>query len=159
MEDKPYSGCPSDSPFMLKGIEMATKKLCILGSTGSIGTQALELVDDLGIKVTALSAQSSVEKMEEQIRRFSPPVVCMKEEKAASELAARIRDTNTKVLSGEDGLIQLIHESDADTVLTSIPVPARAICSFSRVSNALFGSVLYSMFGAFCTAGSRYWDA
>ena len=99
---------------------MATKKICILGSTGSIGTQALELVNDLGIKVTGLSAQSSVDKMEEQIRRFLPAVVCMKEEKAASELRIRIKDTDTKVLSGEDGLIQLIHECDADTVLTSI---------------------------------------
>ena len=119
-EDKSYLGCHSDSPFMLKGNDMATKKICILGSTGSIGTQALELVNDLGIKVTGLSAQSSVNKMEEQIRRFLPAVVCMKEEKAASELRIRIKDTDTKVLSGEDGLIQLIHECDADTVLTSI---------------------------------------
>lgn len=99
---------------------MATEKLCILGSTGSIGTQTLELINDLGIEVTALSANSNVKKMEDQIRRFNPPVVCMKDEYAASDLRDRIRDTGTKVFEGEEGLINLIHESQADTVLTSI---------------------------------------
>ena len=99
---------------------MATEKLCILGSTGSIGTQTLELVDDLGIKVTALSANSNVDKMEKQIRRFSPSVVCMNDVHAAKDLRDRIKDTDTTVLSGEDGLVHLVHECQADTVLTSI---------------------------------------
>lgn len=113
-------GCPSDSPFILKGNIMATKKLCVLGSTGSIGTQTLELVNDLGIEITALSANSNVKKMEEQVRCFAPPIVCMNDEQAASDLRDRIRDTNTKVLAGDKGLINLVHECQADTVLTSI---------------------------------------
>ena len=99
---------------------MSTKKLCILGSTGSIGTQTLDIVNDLGIEVTGLTANSNVKRMEEQVRRFSPSYVCMREEAAASDLRVRISDRSTKVFSGESGLMEVIHSSDADTVLTSI---------------------------------------
>ena len=99
---------------------MATQKLCILGSTGSIGTQALDLVEDLGIRVNALSANSNVKKMEEQIRRFHPSVVCMTDSSAAADLKQRTSDTGTLILSGENGLIDMLYEGDADTVLTSV---------------------------------------
>ena len=99
---------------------MATQKLCILGSTGSIGTQALEIVDDLGISITALSANSNTKKMEDQIRRFNPSVVCMTDTDAAADLRQRVSDTGTRVLSGNQGLIDLLDLCDADTVLTSI---------------------------------------
>ena len=99
---------------------MATEKLCILGSTGSIGTQALELVDDLNIQVMALTANSNTKKMEAQIRRYKPEVVCMTDQNAASDLRARISDTDTVVLSGEEGLVDILYQTDADTVLTSV---------------------------------------
>ena len=91
---------------------MATKKLCILGSTGSIGTQALELVDDLGIKVTALSAQSSVEKMEEHAANgrnysgkcFISMSACMEDARAVAELVEeRFPRLNGKVLINSIG--------------------------------------------------------
>ena len=99
---------------------MATDKLCILGSTGSIGTQALDIVEDLGIEITGLTANSNVGKMEQQVRRFHPAYVCMKDENAAHDLKIRIADTNTVVLSGEEGIIDVVSCAESDTVLTSI---------------------------------------
>ena len=99
---------------------MATDKLCILGSTGSIGTQALDIVEDLGIEITGLTANSNVGKMEQQVRKFHPAYVCMKDENAAHDLKIRIADTNTVVLSGEEGIIDVVSCAESDTVLTSI---------------------------------------
>ncbi|MBR3635077.1 MAG: 1-deoxy-D-xylulose-5-phosphate reductoisomerase [Lachnospiraceae bacterium] len=98
------------------------KNICILGSTGSIGTQTLDIVreysDDL--KVISLSASGSVDKMEAQIREFSPKAVCMFKEDAANELRRRVADTNTKVLSGMDGLIELCEDDEVDMVVTAV---------------------------------------
>jgi 1-deoxy-D-xylulose 5-phosphate reductoisomerase len=99
---------------------MAVTKLSILGSTGSIGTQALSLVDDLGIEVTALSASRNSRLMEEQVRRFRPSMVCMADEDAARDLSVRISDLNTQVLSGEQGMVELASSADCDTVLNSV---------------------------------------
>lgn len=99
---------------------MSVKKLCILGSTGSIGTQALSLVEQLGITVKGLSASGNVRLMEEQIRRFHPDAVCMADSEAAEDLAARISDTDTKVLSGSEGMTELAASCDCDTVLNSV---------------------------------------
>ncbi len=99
---------------------MATKRLCILGSTGSIGRQTLELVDSLDISVVALSAYKSVDLIEQQIRRFSPAYACLIDTGAAADLKTRVADTATVVLSGETGILEMIRLSDADTVLTSI---------------------------------------
>lgn len=99
---------------------MSVKKLSILGSTGSIGTQALSLVDDLGITVTALSASRNSKLMEEQVRRFRPSAVCMADEEAAKDLAVRISDLNTRVLSGESGMVELASSDECDTVLNSV---------------------------------------
>ena len=82
------------------------KKICILGSTGSIGTQTLEIVREYNsdLEVVALSAAKNVELIEKQIREFKPKFVCMYEENAAKELAVKIADTDTKVLAGKDVL-------------------------------------------------------
>lgn len=98
------------------------KRICILGSTGSIGTQTLEIVrnyrDDL--QVVSMSAAGSVELMEQQVREFKPDKVCMFKESAAADLRQRIADTSTEVLSGMDGLIELCTDENADIVVTAI---------------------------------------
>ena len=99
---------------------MSVKKLSILGSTGSIGTQALSLVDSLGIEVTALSASRNSVLMEEQVRRFRPSMVCMADEDAAADLRVRIADLGTKILSGEQGMVEIAASADCDTVLNSV---------------------------------------
>lgn len=80
------------------------KLLTILGSTGSIGTQALEVVDLQGYEVLALTAGSNVDIIEQQIRKYTPQYAALADEKAASELAVRVADTSTKVLSGLEGV-------------------------------------------------------
>ena len=99
---------------------MSVKKLSILGSTGSIGTQTLSLVDSLGIEVTALSASRNSVLMEEQVRRFRPSMVCMADEDAAADLRVRIADLGTKILSGERGMVEIAASADCDTVLNSV---------------------------------------
>ena len=83
---------------------MVTKTLTILGSTGSIGTQALEVAQLRGFSIFALTADKSVDTMESQIRAFKPRYAAMRSEQAAEDLRVRVADTPTKVLSGEDGV-------------------------------------------------------
>ena len=97
-----------------------TKNLVILGSTGSIGTQSLEVARKHSINIEALTASCSVEKMEEQIREFRPKKVAMLSEKSAKELKDRVRDLNVKVLSGINGICECAVIDTADTVLNSI---------------------------------------
>ena len=97
-----------------------TKSLSILGSTGSIGTQSLDVARLRGYNVEALTAYSDVAHMEAQIREFHPKTVAMVEEKAAADLKVRVADTNTKVLSGKDGVCACARADGADTVLNSV---------------------------------------
>ena len=97
-----------------------TKSLCILGSTGSIGTQSLDVARMRGYTVEALTAYSDVKTMEEQIREFRPQYAAMADEAAAADLKARVADTDTKVLSGQKGVGFCAAQSEADTVLNSI---------------------------------------
>lgn len=97
-----------------------TKSLSILGSTGSIGTQSLDVARLRGYTVEALTAYSDVAHMEAQIREFHPKTVAMVEEKAAADLKVRVADTNTKVLSGKDGVCACARADAADTVLNSV---------------------------------------
>ncbi len=99
---------------------MPVQKLCILGSTGSIGTQALEVCQDLGIKVNGISCRRNIKLAEEQVRRFSPDYVCVAEEAAARDLRSRISDTATEVIGGTSGLVDLVGETDCDTVLNAL---------------------------------------
>lgn len=99
---------------------MTTKNLSILGSTGSIGTQSLEIAKKCGYCVSALSAYSNVDVIERQIREFKPKVAALVDEKAASELKIRTADTNTKILSGIEGVCECAAWADADTVINGI---------------------------------------
>ena len=98
------------------------KRLAILGSTGSIGTQSLEVVrsnqDEL--KVVALAAGTSVAKMEEQVREFRPKLACMWTEEAAKELQTRVADLEVKVLWGMEGLLEIAADPSSDVVLTAV---------------------------------------
>lgn len=96
------------------------KNISILGSTGSIGTQSLDVCRMHGYSIKCLTANSNVALMEAQIREFKPEMVCMMNEKAASALKAKISDTNTKVVAGLDGLIECATYDGADTVLNSV---------------------------------------
>lgn len=96
------------------------KGLSILGSTGSIGTQALNVCENLNINVVSLIAKTNVKAMEEQIRRYKPKVAALLDEKSAGILKTAVRDTDTKVLTGDEGVLEAVTHSDADTVLTSV---------------------------------------
>lgn len=97
-----------------------TDKLSILGSTGSIGTQALDVARKQGIEITALTANCNVALLEEQAREFSPKTVAMLDEASASDLRMRLADTDIKVLSGISGICECAREQSCDTVLNSI---------------------------------------
>lgn len=97
-----------------------TKRIVLLGSTGSIGEQALDVIEHLDYTVAGLAAYRSVEKVEQQIRRFRPKVAAMYDEAAATDLKTRVSDLPVKVLSGMDGLCELASYTDADMVLNSV---------------------------------------
>lgn len=97
-----------------------TKNLAILGSTGSIGEQSLDVVRKRGFKVSAVTAHSSVDKLEKQIREFSPKAAALVDERAAQDLRVRVQDTDTVVYSGMEGVIECARIDDADTVLNSV---------------------------------------
>lgn len=97
------------------------KKISVLGSTGSIGTQTLEIVRyNQDIEITALAAGSNVELLEKQVREFHPKTACLWDEKAAAELKVRIADLEVKVVSGLEGLIEAATEPEAQIVVTAI---------------------------------------
>lgn len=97
------------------------KKLVILGSTGSIGTQTLEIVrNNEGLSVLALAAAVNVELMEAQAREFKPKYCVMYDSKAYEDLKVRLQDTDVKVLSGMDGLIEIVKIPEADMVVTAL---------------------------------------
>ena len=87
------------------------KSLSILGSTGSIGAQTLDVARKLKIKVNALSAYGRIELLEEQVREFRPALAVVFDQSRAEELKIKIADTDTKVLSGMDGLYEICHDS------------------------------------------------
>lgn len=97
-----------------------TEKLSILGSTGSIGTQALDVCENAGIAVTALTANSNAKLIEAQARKFKPKMVALADEVAAKELKIRLGDTDIKVLGGQKGVCECAQEETADTVLNGI---------------------------------------
>ena len=97
-----------------------TKNLSILGSTGSIGTQSLETARKCGYSVSALSAYSNVDLIEEQIREFKPKVAALVDENAAKELKSRVSDMDVKILSGIDGVCECARVESADTVINSV---------------------------------------
>ncbi len=98
------------------------RKIVLLGSTGSIGTQTLDVVrnNSSELEVVGIAASRSVQKVEEQVREFKPRYVCMYDEAAAKELQDKIADTGIRVLSGMDGLLEIVSVPEADTVLTAV---------------------------------------
>ena len=97
-----------------------TNTISILGSTGSIGRQTLDVAEQLGLRVAALTANSNVERMEAQCRKFQPRLAVMTEESAAAELKIRLQDTPVKVLAGTDALVEAAVLPEADTVVTAV---------------------------------------
>lgn len=95
------------------------KELIILGSTGSIGTQALNVARTCGIRVTALTAGRNAQLLEKQAREFNPCIVAMEDKTAAKELKIRLKDTNVKVLQGNEGICEAA-QSKGDIVLSAI---------------------------------------
>ena len=96
------------------------RNISILGSTGSIGRQSLDVIAACGMSVAALTANASVDLMEQQVRQFKPELAVLMDEAAAKELKARIADTDTRVASGMDGLIEAASLPSADTVITAV---------------------------------------
>ena len=92
----------------------------VLGSTGSIGRQSLDIISRLPIRVAALTAGSNVERMAEQCRQFQPKLAVMGSYEAAQELKCRISDLDTRISWGEDGLIEAATMPDADCVITAV---------------------------------------
>ena len=97
------------------------KRIAILGSTGSIGTQTLEVARENGdLEIVSLAAGSNVKKLEEQIREFSPKLVAVWTETSAKDLRERIRDLDVRVVSGMDGLVEVCTCPQAEIVVTAI---------------------------------------
>ncbi len=97
------------------------KKISILGSSGSIGTQTLDVVDITGeYKVCALTAHKNVKLLESQIRKYKPAVVAMTDEKSAADLKTRVADTSVKVLSGIEGACECASLEEVESVVTAI---------------------------------------
>lgn len=96
------------------------KNLVLLGATGSIGTQTLEVAEEAGYRLLAMAVGSRIDAFEEQLRRFCPAFAAVYDEKAAADLKVRIADLPIKVLSGMDGLCTLAALPKADLVLNAV---------------------------------------
>ncbi len=96
------------------------KNISILGSTGSIGTQALDVADNLDLKVSALTANRNIKVLEEQVRKYKPALAVVFDEEKFSEFKQNIADTNTEVSCGMEGLIKAACVESADLILNSV---------------------------------------
>ena len=96
------------------------KKIAILGSTGSIGTQTVDILPSIEAEVVALTTNRRIGLLEEQARALHPKMVCAFDENAAKELRVKLADTDIEVLTGMDGLIACASESGADIVVTAV---------------------------------------
>ena len=97
-----------------------SKCISVLGSTGSIGRQTLQVARELGLTVTALAAGRQIDLLEQQARRFRPCLVAVFDEAAARELGKRLSDLPTEVVGGMEGLVAAAEQEDADTVVTAV---------------------------------------
>lgn len=96
------------------------KNISILGSTGSIGTQSLDVIKKLGYNVIALTAYNHVDEIEKQIREYKPKYAALVDEDAAKELKLRVGDTDVKVYSGLEGVCECACADETDTVINSV---------------------------------------
>ena len=99
---------------------MKKKKVCILGSTGSVGRQAIEVVREKGYELTGVCADRNIALLEDQIREFRPAFCAVRDEACAKELKIAVADTDTRVLSGEEGILELCRSCPADIAVNSI---------------------------------------
>ena len=97
-----------------------TKTLALLGATGSIGQQTLQVAQELGLHVAALTARSNVDRLEAQVRQFLPRLAVLYDPAAAEELRQRVVDLDVEVLSGPEGLLAAASMEEADTVVTAV---------------------------------------
>src|ERR1700749_1761295 len=95
------------------------KRIAVLGSTGSIGCNTLDVIEHLGegFRVAALSAHKQTDKLIEQVRRYRPGVVAITDESAAETAGPLLRDLGVNVLAGPRGLVELVQCDDVDTVV------------------------------------------
>ena len=100
--------------------DISNRTIAVLGSTGSVGEQALDVADKFGIKVSCVSANKNSKRVEEQARKFSLSAVAMADERAAADLRVRLADTGVKVYAGENGICEMVGEQKQDTVVNSI---------------------------------------
>ena len=94
--------------------------ISILGSTGSIGTQALDVADNLGLKISAITANTNIKVLEEQVRKYEPALAVVFDERKYARFKSDIADTDTKVLCGMDGLIEAATINTADLIINSV---------------------------------------
>ncbi len=136
-------------------------KLAILGATGSIGTQALEVVEDLrGIKeieVVGISGNKNLKLLEEQIRKFRVPYAAVPDEADAKQLATAVADTGCKVLSGQEGLCFVAAETGADMLLSAIVGFSGMVPTMKAIENGI--DIALANKETLVTAGSIFMDA
>ncbi len=97
-----------------------SRKITVLGSTGSIGRQSLDVIAACGMEAAALAANSNAKRMEEQARQFKPSIAALADEKAAADLRVRLADTNVHVLSGLEGVLEAATIPSADTAIAAL---------------------------------------
>ncbi len=97
-----------------------TQMISVLGATGSIGRQSLEVIAALGFSVGALTAYKSVDLLEQQARQFRPRLVAVIDSEAAADLKLRLADTDVKVVSGQEGVVEAATLPEVDTVITAV---------------------------------------
>ena len=133
--------------------------LTILGSTGSIGRQTLDVAENLSLPVCALAADRSAERMEAQVRKFKPKYAVLRNEAAANDLKIRLADTDTKVLSGEGGLLEVAAAPETDTVLAAMSGAAGLLPAMTAIESgkqlALANKETLVCAGALVTAAAR----
>ena len=114
---------------------MTNKNIAVLGSTGSVGEQALDVADKFGMRVSAISANSNVKRAEEQARKFKVDAVAMADTDAARDLKIRLADTDTKIFAGADGICDMIRSQKRDVVLNSIIGEAGLLPSLATIES------------------------
>lgn len=134
------------------------KKISILGSTGSIGTQTLEVCDSLSdVRIMGLSVNKNIKLAEEQIRKYRPKLISVVDEDAAKQLKISVSDTDTKVISGKDSMSEVSTMPEIDTVVTSVV----GIAGLEPTMNAIKSGVDIALANkeTLVTAGSLVIDA
>lgn len=134
------------------------KKISIIGSTGSIGTQTLEVCDNLkNVQIMGLSANNNIKLAEEQIRKYRPKLFAMVNEDAANTLKIAVADTHTKVISGTDCMSEISTMSEIDTVVTSVVGIAGLVPTMNAIKNGV--NIALANKETLVTAGSIVIDA